>query len=45
MYQNLYKMTLSFSFNFENTDELLKFLYVLKERGFDRFIKKAKPKK
>lgn len=43
--QNLYKMTLSFSFNFDNADDLLKFLTVLKERGFDRFIKKTKSKK
>jgi hypothetical protein len=38
-------MTFSFSFNFENTDDLLKFLNVLKERGFDKFIRKTKQAK
>ncbi len=38
-------MTFSFSLNFENTDDLLQFLNVLKERGFEKFIHKAKQKK
>ena len=38
-------MTLSISFNFENADDLLKFLNCLKEHGFDRFLNKPRPKK
>ena len=38
-------MTFSISLNFDSTDDLQKFLNVLKEGGFDKFIKKTKYKK
>lgn len=38
-------MTLSFSFNVENIDDLQNFLVLIKEQGFDKFIKKKTPKK
>jgi anti-sigma regulatory factor (Ser/Thr protein kinase) len=38
-------MMLSFSFNVENTDDLQNFLVLIKEQGFDKFIKKTAPKK
>ena len=38
-------MTFSISLNFDSTDDLQKFLNVIKEGGFDKFIKKTKYKK
>lgn len=38
-------MTLSFSFNINNADDLQKFLVLIKEQGFEKFIKKSASKK
>jgi hypothetical protein len=38
-------MTLSFSFNAENADDLQKFLALIKEQGFDKFINQSTPEK
>jgi hypothetical protein len=38
-------MTLSFSFTVDNTDDLQKFLMLIKEQGFDKFINKPVTKK
>jgi hypothetical protein len=35
-------MTLSFSFNAENADDLQKILALIKEQGFDKFINQPK---
>jgi hypothetical protein len=38
-------MTLSFGFNASNTEDLQKFLALIHEQGFDKFLKKATSKK
>jgi hypothetical protein len=38
-------MTLFFGFNTNNAEDLRKFLALIQERGFDKFLKRATPKK